>query len=243
MPTSPVPEYPDRTRDVLWSNMIHAMLRLKRALDKDHPFDFIGRIGNGTLLLVGEGNLSFSAALLSHKPQLGRNAVATTFESEASWTEKTYENARFLRRNGAQVYGAIDATKLNEYFRGESFEMIVFQFPNVASRVPLYGRNPNHILIKRFLRNAAGHLTSSGCVAVTVVNSAHYDGAFDMEGAAKDSGLGSPVAYPFYFSNYPGYAHINTLGNDSAVDKNADCVTFVFNAKPQRSKLEAGRFR
>lgn len=59
-----------------------------------------------------------------------------------------------------------------------------------------------------FLGSAAAHLLSSGKVAITVVNSSHYDGAFDMDRAAERSGFARPVAYPFQFSDYPGYAHI-----------------------------------
>jgi len=58
-----------------------------------------------------------------------------------------------------------------------------------------------------FLGSAAAHLLSSGKVAITVVNSSHYDGAFDMDRAAERSGFARPVAYPFQFSDYPGYGY------------------------------------
>lgn len=231
-------DYRVSARDLAWLKLKHAILRLKRALDRDEPFDFLGRTGNGELLLVGEGNLSFSAALLHRKPQLGKRITATTFETETSWNRRTSGNASFLRQMGARVHGSVDATKLEDHVRNKLFELIVFQFPNVASRVPRYGRNPNHILIKKFLRSASRHLTSSGCVAVTVVNSSFYDGAFDMDGAAKDSGLEKPVAHPFFFADYPNYSHVNTLTDDSAIEKSADCVTFVFNSKTRRGVLE-----
>ena len=232
-------EYRDGTRDLAWLKLKHAILRLKRALDRDEPFDFLGRTGDGELLLVGEGNLSFSVALLHRKPQLGKKITATTFETETSWNRRTSENANFLRQMGARVHGSIDATKLEDHVHRKLFGLIVFQFPNVASRVPRYGRNPNHILIKRFLRSAEHHLTPSGCIAVTVVNSSFYDGAFDMDGAAKDSGLENPVAHPFFFADYPNYSHVNTLTDDSAIDKSTDCVTFVFNSKTRRGALKA----
>lgn len=60
-------DYRSSARDFAWLKLKHAILRLKRALDRDEPFDFLGRTGNGELLLVGEGNLSF--AVRSSAPQ------------------------------------------------------------------------------------------------------------------------------------------------------------------------------
>ena len=117
------------------------------------------------------------------------------------------------------------------------FDLIVFQFPNVGSREPVYGRNPNHVLVRRFLKSAKKHLTAEGQIAITVVNSSHYDGAFDMDGAAERNDYEIPVAHPFYFADYPGYSHVKTKEDgSSALEKGDEFVTYVFrqNSKAAR---------
>ena len=126
----------------------------------------------------------------------------------------------------------VDATNLSQWFGRRRFDLIVFQFPNVGSRNPRYGRNPNHILVRRFLKSAAAHLSGEGQVAIAVVNSSHYDGAFDMDGAAERNNYALPVAYPFRFSDYVGYTHVKTKDDGvGAVDESDEFVTYVFRLK------------
>lgn len=125
--------------------------------------------------------------------------------------------------------GGVDATNLSRWFGEGLFDLIVFQFPNVGNREPIYDRNPNHVLVRRFLRSATKHLTASGRIAVTVVNSPHYDGAFDMNGATELNGCKIPIAHPFYFADYPGYSHIKTKDDgSSALEEKDEFVTYVF---------------
>ncbi len=226
--------YPQATYNVIWLRLKHAMLQLKQLLDVARPFDYLSSIERGKILLVGEGNLSFAASLASRAGRLASKIVATTFEAETEWQTQTADNAKRLRRYGAVVRGAVDATKLEEVFSKADFGMIAFQFPNVASREPLYGRNPNHILIRRFLRSASEYLSSGGKIVITTVNSPYYDGVFDMEGAARSSGFAKPAAHPFRFREHPGYSHVNTQTQDeSAVEKETNFVTFVFPARKE----------
>ncbi|PRD45062.1 hypothetical protein C5748_02200 [Phyllobacterium phragmitis] len=158
-------------------------------------------------MLLGEGNLSFSVSLAQLAEQ-NVDMVSTTFEKEVHYSETAAKNARFLRRRGIKVLSGVDATDLTKFFGPVRFDLIVFQFPNVGSREPLYGRNPNHVLVRRVLGSAGSHLSYKGQVAITVVNSPHYDGAFDMDSAAKRNGYEPPRAHPFKFSDYPGYTHV-----------------------------------
>lgn len=209
-----------------------AAVELKRILDKDEPFDFMTYVKSGRVLLVGEGNLSFSLALTQLAGSKLKDMTSTTFQSASAYTETTSKNAKALRIRGVPVIAGVDATNLTKWFGSSKFDLIVFQFPNVGSRSPLYGRNPNHVLVRRFLRSAAGHLGSGGRVAITAVNSPHYDGAFDVDGAAERNEYETPVAYPFYFSDYPGYAHVKTKDDGTSVaNSEIECVTYAFDRK------------
>jgi hypothetical protein len=134
-------------------------IALKRALDFKAPFDFAAAVRAGPALLVGEGNLSFSLAL-SESVGAVQNMTASTFKTSAEYSAATTQNAKILRRRGVATVAGVDATNLSRYFGQRKFASIIFQFPNVGSRSPIYGRNPNHILVRSFLKSAAWHLTA-----------------------------------------------------------------------------------
>jgi hypothetical protein len=213
--------------DVTWQRFWFSAIALKRALDFKAPFDFAAAVQEGRTLLVGEGNLSFSLAL-SNLAGAVENMTASTFQTSAEYSEAATQNEKVLRRRGVTTMAGVDATNLSRFFGQRRFAFIIFQFPNVGSRHPLYGRNPNHILVRRFLKSAAGHLTLGGRVAITAVNSSHYDGAFDMDGAAERNDYATPIAYPFYFSDYPGYSHVKTKEDGIDAIEGDEFVTYVF---------------
>lgn len=218
--------------DLAWQRCLLSAITLKRTLDFKDPFDFTAAVKVGPTLLVGEGNLSFSLSLSGLVGDRAANMTATTFQMEDEYLEITRQNARALRSKGVKTMAGVDATNLSRWFDQKKFSLIIFQFPNVGSREPRYGRNPNHILVKRFLRSAAKHLPVGGQVAITVINSSHYDGAFDMDGASERSGYRRPIARPFYTSSYPGYSHVKTKEDGvSALDEDDEFVTYVFQRK------------
>lgn len=212
--------------------LCQSAFEFKRTLDKNTPFVFSTKVKTGRVLLVGDGNLSFSLALARRVGLAAMNMTSTIYQNADEYTETTRINASVLRHSGATVMSGVDATKLSNWFGRGKFDLIVFQFPNVASRNPLYGRNPNHVLVRRFLKSAAEHITGDGIVAISAVNSPHYDGAFDVDGAADRNEYDIPVAYPFCFSDYPGYSHVKTIDDGlSAVGEGDEFVTYVFRKK------------
>lgn len=226
------PTFRTTLSDIAWMRFKFAATELKRTLDQATPFPFVRHIKGGKVLLVGEGNLTFSVSLARLAGTSAKNMTSTTFQSTNDYTNETARNARILTKSGARVMAGVDATKLSNWFGSTSFDLIVFQFPNVGSRFPIYGRNPNHVLLRRFLRSANEHITTHGVVAVTVVNSPHYDGAFAVDDAAERSSFCAPTAHPFYFSDYPGYSHVKTKEDGSPAFENDDeFVTLVFQTK------------
>ncbi len=94
------------------------------------------------ILLIGEGNFSFSVALLQHPPLPlehlpPSNITATTYDTEDECYIKYSEArqyVRVLRENGAHVLFAVDATKLEKTsaLKGRTFDRIVWNFPHAG---------------------------------------------------------------------------------------------------------------
>lgn len=207
----------------------HGTFRLQQK--KTAPFDFIAQIANGTTLLVGEGNLSFSLSLIKAVRVQARQMIATTLEHSSELAPETEENAEKLRKLGVIVMHGVDATKLSSFFGLEKFDTIVFQFPHAGSRDPVEDRNPNFILVRDFLKSARRHLTENGKVLVSAVDTPHYRGAFQFEEAAEKAGFEPPHSYPFDPDKFRDYHHTMTHREGDALDNHGDFLTFIFKPK------------
>lgn len=189
---------------------------------------FVSRMKTGDILFVGEGNLSF-ALNIAEMPNVNAGKItATTYEDEREISEFTRQNAHALHAIGARVDHGVDAANLEKFFRYRQFDTIVFQFPNVGSRLPVEGRNPNFILVRDFLKSAAKILRRDGNVLITAVDSPYYHGAFHLDEVAASAGFKNPVSYPFDPSKLSGYSHTNTNDASSALDGHKKFCTWVF---------------
>lgn len=206
---------------------LDALLLLLEA--KRRTFDFAGRTRRGSVLLVGEGDLSFALALACAPRSRATNIVATTFESANQVSESASRNACELRKRGAKVLHGIDACRLDDQRLAKRYDTIGFQFPNTGTRRSVHGRTDNHVLVRRFLRAAKRHLMSLGNMTITIVNSPHHLGAFDLPQAADWAGCEVCDVLPFYRSAWKGYGHVNTNDEDeSALSGYRSCSTWVF---------------
>jgi hypothetical protein len=77
-------------------------------------------------------------------------------------TDLPKENAKHLKKLGVNVIHGIDTTKLDHSFKNIKFDQIIFQFPNVGSREPIDGQNPNYVLVKEFIEEAPTNLAIGG---------------------------------------------------------------------------------
>lgn len=182
----------------------------------------------GKTLLVGEGNFSFAKCLLLKPKYSITSMTATTFDVPRSLPAEAQDNIGTIKQLGASIFYNIDAMKLTNFFRHQDFDSIIFQFPNVGSRDPKYGHNPNHILLRRFLKSGRSLLKPDGKIIVTTVDNPHYEGAFKYDKAAQFSGFEPPERYQFDPTMFPEYTHINTHDNDSAISRHQNFVTLVF---------------
>lgn len=198
---------------------------------KAGDFDFVGQMAKGHTLLVGEGNLSFSRSLLRERRIRPQLLTATTREPGVELSDEAKHNARQLRSAGAGVMHGIDARNLGAVFGAKRFDSIVFMFPNVASRKPIRGRNPNFVLVRGFLTSSSSQLEHDGRVMITAVNTPHYLGAFNFREAAKKAGFQRPDVYPFDPSSFSGYEHTMAHQDESALDNYDRFSLWVFRSK------------
>lgn len=194
-------------------------------------FDLIQQIKLGDALLIGEGNLSFAKSLVQHHGVSTKKLVATTYETFSALKGVSLKNALWLQGRGVKTLHGVNATSLDHDFSRASFRTIVFQFPHTGKRKPINGRNPNHVLVKQFLKSARRRLRQDGKVCISYVDSPHYDGAFQFDIAANLAGYLPPDSFLFDKIKFRGYTHVMTNEPRSALTFHKRFRTVVFSCK------------
>ncbi|KAM8795574.1 alpha-1,2-mannosyltransferase ALG9-like isoform 2-T2 [Eudromia elegans] len=123
----------------------------------------------GRILLVGEGNFSFAAALCD--AAAAARLVATCYEAEEEVCGRALaaRNIRRLRERGAEVLFSVDCTKLKNYFlpSDREFSCIYFNFPHCGRKA---GVVKNRELLAQFFSSCAEVLAEKGEVRVALCN-------------------------------------------------------------------------
>ena len=125
---------------------------------------------DGTVLIVGDGNLSFSLAMARAFPRM--RLVCTTYDTEDFVLDKygAEDVIRELVERGADVHHCIDATALQQTLAGRqgpdfSADCIVFNFPHHPGK----GRiQRNRDLVRDFLLSARTVLAPHGQIRVSL---------------------------------------------------------------------------
>eukprot|EP01006_Ploeotia_vitrea_P058362 TRINITY_DN69276_c0_g1_i1.p1 TRINITY_DN69276_c0_g1~~TRINITY_DN69276_c0_g1_i1.p1 ORF type:complete len:251 (+),score=30.33 TRINITY_DN69276_c0_g1_i1:35-787(+) len=211
---------------------------------------------SNSILLVGEGDFSFAAAVvLFILPEARRqevHLVATTFEaSRETFTSKgmqyraTLDNIDIVLSSGSEVMFGVDCTALaTSTLANQQFDLVIFNFPHLgvprtqADFVPAHRQ-----LLQQFLHQCVdGNVVKvGGCVAITLKDLPMYDEwlvdpCFDVSGChligCDGVNLDSGGAYNFETEAFPTYKHVNTACDANTAVNEAKTHTFLRKKPP-----------
>ena len=179
------------------------------------------------ILLVGEGDFSFSRALLSahgcaHMVATGYDSLPTL---RSKYPQAASNTAALEAEESCIVRYGVDATKLGRPGVAEGagggksvkkggFDRAVFNFPHVGGLTKDVNRQVRHNqeLLVGFFKAALPLLAPSGSIVVTVFEGEPYE-LWNVRDLARHVGLKVERSFKFQASAYPGYQHARTLGN------------------------------
>ncbi|XP_047463238.1 ferredoxin-fold anticodon-binding domain-containing protein 1 [Mugil cephalus] len=120
-----------------------------------------------SILLVGEGNFSFSAC--ASQPDCIITATCLQSQEEALRHEGAANNIQTIKDSGGNVIFDVDCTKLGECasLKGCIFDRIVFNFPHCGRKS---GVKKNRELLKNFFLSCIQVLAEDGEVHVSLCN-------------------------------------------------------------------------
>ena len=205
----------------------------KRHLEPVIPFS-----PTDPILLVGEGDLSFAASLVSHHACTA--VTATVLEPDRAALLTKYPHAEpniaavEAAAPGCRVLYGVDARRMapltvrarldgHDGSNGNSdsskekvgaMKRILFNFPHVGGRSTDVNRQvrANQELLVDFFRRALPSLSPGGSIVVTLFEGEPYTLWNVRDLARHAGGLAVLRSFRFRADAYPGYRHARTLG-------------------------------
>jgi 25S rRNA (uracil2634-N3)-methyltransferase len=203
----------------------------KKPLSKDktpHPpvKPTIPFLPEHNILLLGEGDFSFSACLAAHHSCA--SLTCTTFLSAPDLGQthpSSTAHLATLAAHSATILYSIDATRLalpgtpsGAVLRSRPWDRIIFNFPHTGGLTKDVNRQvrANQELLAKFLGRAKELLAPGGQVVVTLFEGMPYE-LWGVRNLARHVGLRCGRSFRFDWSVYEGYGHVRTLGGSGAV--------------------------
>ncbi|KAF2210333.1 hypothetical protein CERZMDRAFT_17168, partial [Cercospora zeae-maydis SCOH1-5] len=199
---------------------------------QQHPT--IPFLAEGRILLIGEGDFSFSRSIVAEHGCC--DITATCYDSQEALFEKYHPQAashvQYLEDEGQKVLYSVDATKLDKHktlaklvAEEGRFDVVLFNFPHVGGKSTDVNRQvrSNQELLVKFFQAVQGVLAvrknngnndedGSGTVVVTLFEGEPYT-LWNVKDLARHAGLEVARSFKFLAEAYPGYEHKRTLGN------------------------------
>jgi hypothetical protein len=175
--------------------------------DEDNHFRFPPLRGN--ILVVGDGDFSYSVALAKENQAQGDAKITASSLDTKDFIEETYskgkENLEILNiDSNVQLKHELDVTENGSCGNERVWDSIVWNFP-----YPPNTYRSNHqegsALLAGFFRNLRPILKPDGAIFVTLWNKQGENNAWDLEGTAWDSNLAVTRVLPFCASYITGY--------------------------------------
>ncbi|XP_056141487.1 ferredoxin-fold anticodon-binding domain-containing protein 1 [Lampris incognitus] len=167
-----------------------------------------------TMLLVGEGNFSFSAALCQLYPDSSITATCLQCQEEVLRHEGAATNTEIIRSSGGVVLFEVDSTKLGECasLRGLVFDRVIFNFPHCGRKS---GVKKNRELLKNFFLSCVQVLAEKGEVHVALCNGQggtpadqpkrEWHNSWQVVAMAAEANLILSNVHPFESEKYKSY--------------------------------------
>ena len=165
------------------------------------------------ILLLGEGDFSFSASL----SRLGFcNLIATSFQTYKSMKEQyvnSASNVALIERMNNRVLYEIDVHKLDTYkhFESLSFDVIIFNFPHTGS--PNFDHKSsipsNQSLLRSIFEKTANYLSKHGELHISLKNEPIYN-SWNIQQQCKcvNNSFALKRKIKFKTAHFFGYQHV-----------------------------------